>query len=324
MPAPRILLVKLSSLGDVIHLFPAVSDLRARMPDAHVAWAVEEPYVGLVRLHPGVDRAIPVALRRLRREPFSARAWRDVGASRRALRAGRWDYVIDAQGLVKSACVARWARAPAFGLDAKSARERLAARFYDVKIRVPRDLHAVERNRRLVGGIFGYPVEGTAARYGLAAPETAPAWAPARRYAVLLHAASRPAKLWAEARWIELARLLARDGYTAVFPGGTPAERQVAQRLAAASGEGAIAAPPMELADAAALIAHASGVVGVDTGLSHLAVALGVPTVGIYCATSPRLTGLHGSDIAVNLGAPGAPPGVAEVAAAAGVGNDSA
>jgi heptosyltransferase-1 len=314
MPGPRILLVKLSSLGDVIHLMPAVSDLRQRLPDAHVAWAVEAPYAELVRLHPGVDEAIPVGLRALRRTPLAAHAWRDIRATRGALARGRWDYVVDAQGLIKSAVVAQWARAPVFGLDRKSAREPFAARFYDVRIAVPRGLHAVVRTRRLVGEVFGYGV-GAAPHYGLRAPAAPLSWAPADPYAVLLHAASRRAKGWPEERWIALGRALAANGYAPVFPGGSPAERADAARLAAGVGAGAIAAPAMALAEAAALIGHAAGAVGVDTGLTHLAVALGVPTVGIYCATSPELTGLHGAN-AVNLGGRGASPDVAAVLAA--------
>ena len=314
MPGPRILLVKLSSLGDVIHLMPAVSDLRQRLPGAHVAWAVEAPYAELVRLHPGVDEAIPVALRALRRAPLAAHAWRDLRAARGALRRGEWDYVVDAQGLIKSAVVARWARAPLFGLDRKSAREPLAARFYDVPIAVPRTLHAVVRTRRLMGEVFGYGV-GAAPHYGLRAPSALLSWAPAHPYAVLLHAASRGAKRWPAERWIALGRALAANGYAPVFPGGSAGERAEAERLAVGVGDGAIAAPAMALAEAAALIGRAAGVVGVDTGLTHLAVALGVPTVGIYCATSPELTGLHGPN-AVNLGGRGAPPDVAGVLAA--------
>ncbi len=314
MPGPRILLVKLSSLGDVIHLMPAVSDLRERLPQAHVAWAVEAPYAELVRLHPGVDEAIPVALRALRRTPFAKHVWSDVRAARGALGRGRWDYVVDAQGLVKSAVVARWARAPVFGMDRKSAREPFAARFYDVRLAVPRGLHAVVRNRRLVGDVFGYGA-ASAPRYGLRAPASPPLWAPPHPYVVLLHAASRSAKRWPDERWLALGQGLAAHGYAPVFPGGSPEERADAARLAAGVSDTAVAAPAMSLAEAAALIAHASGAVGVDTGLTHLAVALGVPTVGIYCATAPGLTGLHGAD-AVNLGGPGAPPDVQAVLAA--------
>ncbi|HSN19529.1 MAG TPA: lipopolysaccharide heptosyltransferase I [Usitatibacter sp.] len=318
MPAPRILLVKLSSLGDVVHLLPAVTDLAAWAPQAEIAWAVESAYAELVRLHSAVARAIPVPLRRLRDAPLSPAAWKAVRASRAALREQAWDYVVDAQGLLKSACVSRWARSVAFGPDASSARERLAARFYDVKIAVERGIHAVERNRILLAQVFGYATQGPA-RYGLAAPAERPSWAPSGRYAVLLHAASRADKRWPDERWTALAKRMAADGYALVFPGGSEAERRAAGRLAHAVGDAAIAAPPMTLAEAAALLAHASGVVGVDTGLTHLAVALAVPTVGIYCATSPQLTGLHGEAVA-NLGGPGAPPDVEAVARAAGIG----
>ncbi len=314
MSAPRVLFVKLSSLGDVIHNLPAVTDLAARHPGASIDWAVEEAYAGLVRLHPAIERVVPVALRRLRAHPASPAAWRALGAARRALAERPYDFVIDTQGLAKSALVARFARGPSFGLDRTSARERLAARCYDVAIAVPRKLHAVERNRRLVAEVFGYRL-GTHADYGLAAPAAPPAWAPAGPYAVLLHAASRADKRWPEARWVELGGRLAALGIAAVLPGGSDSERASAAGIAR-SIPGALAAPEMTLTEAAALLGHAAAVAGVDTGLTHLAVALGRPAVGIYCATDPALTGLHGDARAVNLGRPGAPPATGEVLAA--------
>ena len=313
MPAPRILFVKLSSLGDVVHNLPAVSDLRQSRPGAHVAWAVEEAYAGLVSLHPGVDEVIPVAMRRLRRAPFDRKAWGDWRTSRSAIAKGSWDYVVDTQGLIKSAIVARRAHAPVFGLDAASARERLAARFYDVSFRVPRAMHAVERNRALAAQVFGHAIDQPA-RYGLVKPAMPPGWVPPRPYVVLLHAASHARKRWADERWIALGQILAATGYATILPGGTAEERAHAARLAAAIPD-AIAAPATTIAEAAGLLAHASHVAGVDTGLTHLAVALGRPTVGIYCATRPELTGLHGVN-AVNLGAPGAPPDAQAVAEA--------
>ncbi|HUP96490.1 MAG TPA: lipopolysaccharide heptosyltransferase I [Usitatibacter sp.] len=317
MHAPRVLFVKLSSLGDVVHHLPAITDLLAHRPDAHVAWAVEEAYAELVRLHPGVSEVIPVGLRGLKRNVLDRKRWSRLGEARQALKHGRWDYVIDAQGLIKSALVAREAKGVAFGLDRASARERAAARFYDVKIAVKRERHAVERNRELVAKIFGYAATGPAS-YGLVAPAQPPAWAPREPYAVLLHAASRTDKRWPDERWIQLGRLLATSGYVAVLPGGTAAERAVAARIAAEV-PGAMAAPAMELAEAAALLAHGGLVAGVDTGLTHLAVALSRPTAGIYTATRPELTGLHGAD-GVNLGGPGRAPTVEAVAAALGYG----
>lgn len=317
MPRPRVLFVKLSSLGDVVHNFPAVTDLAAHRPDIEISWAVEEAYAGLVRLHPAVTEVIPVALRALKSRPFSLAAWRRMGEARRTLARGRWDFVVDTQGLAKSAWVARRAQGVRFGLDRASARERGAARSYDVRIPVPRDLHAVERNRRLVAEVFGYR-PARAARYGLDPAMRRPDFAPEQPYVVLLHAASREDKRWPADRWVGLGKLLARHGFASVLPGGSAAEREAASRIAAAI-PGAMALPATSLSEMAALIANAWLVAGVDTGLTHLAVALGRPTVGIYCATRPELTGLHGGR-SVNAGGPGAAPTVEEIARLIGYG----
>ena len=298
MPGPRVLFVKLSSLGDVVHNFPAVTDVARHLPGAHIAWAVEEAYADLVRLHPAVTEAIPVGLRRWRRHWFKPSSWSEMRSARRAIGTQAWDYVVDTQGLVKSATVARWAGGPRFGPDRSSAREAVAARSYDVKLRVPRAMHAVERNRLLAAQVFGYELS-PALDYGIAAPGVALEWAPSTPYVVLLHAASHERKRWPEARWVELGAHLASRGYVAVLPGGTEGERATAARLASAIPQ-AIAAPALSLPQAAALLGRASVVCGVDTGLTHLAAALGVPTVGLYVATRPELTGLH-APIARNL-----------------------
>ncbi|MGE5616962.1 MAG: lipopolysaccharide heptosyltransferase I [Bacillota bacterium] len=318
MASPRILFVKLSSLGDVIHHLPAVTDASRRWPNAHIAWALDPAYAELVRLHPAVSETIPVNLRSLRRGWFRPSEWKAFRNARARVRENAWDYVVDAQGLLKSAIIARGARAVRFGFDSASARERIASRFYDVKLRVARRLHAVERNRRLVAGVFGHGVDSVA-DYGLVSPEAAPAWAPEGPYIVMLHAASRAPKSWPEAYWVTLGQRLAERGYVVVFPAGNAAERAAAHRLAMDVPR-SIVAPAGGLAEMAALLAHAWAVVGLDTGLTHLAVALGRPTIGIYCATDPVLTGLHGGANAVNLGGPGAPPSVEAVAAALGCG----
>lgn len=316
MPGERILFVKLSSLGDVIHHLPAVTDLIGHRPEAHIAWAVEEAYAALVRLHPAVRESIPVGLRALRARPHEADRWRSIAAARRQIASQRWDYVIDTQGLLKSALVTRAARGRSFGLDRASAREGVAALFYDERIPVPRALHAVDRNRSLVAQVFGYTPEGPA-EYGLESPPYPPMWAPRGHYAVMLHAASREDKHWPHARWVQLATELARRGYATVFPGGTDAERIAAGQLALLV-PGAMAAPPMDLWVAATLLAHASFVIGVDTGLTHLAVALGKTTVGLYRSTDPTLTGLHGEN-GVSLGGRGRDPDVADVIRALGL-----
>lgn len=315
MTATRVLFVKLSSLGDVVHHLPAVTDLCARRPEARIHWAVEEAYAELVGLHPAVEHAIPIPLRRLRRRWGSRDSWAAMAVARRALRRHPYDYVIDTQGLLKSAAVARTAHGATFGFDHATVRERLAARFYDQGIRVGRAQHAVERNRQLVADVFGYEVD-TLPNYGIAAPPSPPSWAPPRYY-VALHATSRADKRWPEERWIELARRLGPQELVAVYPGGTAEERNAAARLAKHSPQ-AVLAPPMSLVQCAALLAAARGVVGVDTGLTHLAVALDVPTLGLYCATDPALTGLHGAGRVVNLGGVGSVPSVDQVLDALG------
>jgi heptosyltransferase-1 len=314
MPETRVLMVKLSSLGDVIHNLPAVSELRRHRPNARIEWAVEEAYAELVLLHPSVEHAIPVNLRRLRRNLASPSAWNAFSHSRRSLTRHAYDVIIDTQGLVKSAVVAGFARGPVIGYDAASAREPLAARLYDKTFRVARDRHAVARNRALVGLAFGYAPDG-APEYGLRSPDLPLAWLASPAVVTFLHGTSRADKLWPEASWIALGRLLAAQGATIVLPGGSDAERDRSARIANAI-PNALAAPPLRLIEAAALLARSRSVIGVDTGLAHLAVALGRPTVGIYCATDPGLTGLSGGASAVNLGVPGAPPEVGAVAAA--------
>jgi heptosyltransferase I len=320
MTVPRVLFVKLSSLGDVIHHMPAVTDLRAQCPEIVVHWAVEEAYADLVRLHPAVEQVIPVGLRRARRAPFASSSWRSLRDTRTSLRREHYDYVVDTQGLTKSALVAANAHGVRFGFDRASAREGFATRFYDQGIKVARKQHAVERNRQLVANVFGYSADGEA-NYGLVAPERPPAWAPEDPYYVALHAASRANKRWPDAQWIELAaRLYDEGGLVAVYPGGNDAEREQAARLAAASPH-AMAAPAMSLVEAAGLLGAADSVVGVDTGLTHLAVALESPAVvGVYCATDPALTGLHGWEYAKNLGGVREIPTVDAVMTALGFG----
>lgn len=310
---PRILFVKTSSLGDVVHHCPAVSDVVRQAPGATIDWVVEEAFAGVAAMHRAVRRVIPVALRRWRGSLWRASTWREFAAFRRALGAERYDFVIDSQGLLKSALLARLARGERHGLDSQSAREPLAARLYDRRHAVPRSLHAVERNRRLTAAALGYALQGEC-DYGLSV-EAEAGLGPQGPYAVLLTMTSRADKLWPEARWTELARALAERGVRAVLPWGSAIERARSERLAGTV-EGARVPERMDIAELARLMRGARGVVGVDTGLAHLAAALGVPAVGVFCGSDPALTGLYGSARARNLGAAGAPPAPAEVLAA--------
>jgi heptosyltransferase-1 len=217
---------------------------------------------------------------------------------------------VDNQGLWKSAFIAALAAGRRHGYDRASAREPGAARFYDVRHAVPVNLHAVERNRRLAAAALGYTAT-TAPEYGLLA-EGAPRIEVAAPFALLLTMTSRKSKLWPRARWEEVCRALAARGVTPVLPWGSAEERRRCERIARAT-DRALVAPRMALGELARLMQRARCVAGVDTGLAHLAAALGVPTVGIYCDSDPALTGLYGSARARNLGAPGAPPSAGEV-----------
>lgn len=315
----RILLVKTSSLGDVVHNLPVASDLARHFPGTAIDWVVEEGFADLPRLHPAVDRVLPVAVRRWRRSLLSPATWAEIGAFRRSLREFEYDLVIDTQGLLKSALIVREARLAEHGrrcgFGRATVREPVAARFYDACFDVPRTLHAVERNRRLAAAAAGYSAD-TPADYGIAAPPLADAWVPRKDYAVLLTATSRDDKLWPEPDWQALGSMLVAAGLVCVLPAGNDTERQRAARLATALGR-AVAAPPLGLAPLAGLLAGAQIVIGVDTGLVHLAAALGRPTLALFAASDPMLTGVHAGPRAINLGDRGAAPTAGDAVSAA-------
>jgi heptosyltransferase-1 len=307
-----ILFIKTSSLGDVIHHMPALSEARRQRPGSTFAWLVEEAYAPLVRLHPAVGEVIPVAWRRWRKSLYVPATLGEVATSLRAMRARRYDEVVDSQGLLRSAVIARVARGRRHGYDRASIREPLASVFYDIRHRISRELHAVERNRILSGLALGYTPQG-APDFGL---DRSRFRASGPRYAVLLHATARPDKEWPQQNWITLGAALARDGLELVLPWGTPAERVRSEQIAAAL-PGARVPERQPLDAVARLIGGAELVVGVDTGLLHLAAALGVPLVAIFAGSKPHLTAPVGNGRLEVLGAQGAPPSVHAVREAA-------
>lgn len=280
----NVLLVKMSSLGDIVHTLPAVQDAAQR--GVRFDWVVEETYRAVPALAEGVDNVVPVALRRWRRTPLKHA--REIGTFHHRLRHRRYDLVLDAQGLMKSAVVTRWASGrDRAGFDAAGARERLATLGYRRRLRVPRGEHAIVRARRLFAVALGYERPRASPRFGLRAPTT-----PRRNDLVLAHGATWRTKLWPEAFWVDLARRAAAAGLRPLLP-WLGAERARALRIAAAVPQAALC-PPADLAAVLELVAQARCVVGVDSGIGHFAAALGRPTVMVFGATDPILTGCQG------------------------------
>lgn len=307
-----ILFIKTSSLGDVIHHMPAVSEARAHRPEARIGWVVEEAFAPLVRLHRAVDSVIPVASRRWRSAPLRIEMWREISAFRHAMRAQTHGTVIDAQGLIRSALITRFARGRRHGYDRASVRERAASWFYDVCHGVDRALHAITRNRLLTGQVLGYAPEGPP-DFGL--DRAALMTGAGAHEVVLLHATARPEKEWPVARWIVLGQALSARGYTLVLPWGNEAERRRGEEIAAAVPNAKV--PALQPLDQVArMIARAEFVVGVDTGLLHLAAALGVPLVAIFVGTEPGQHGPLGAGKIEIVGTLGDMPSVSDVCAA--------
>jgi heptosyltransferase-1 len=308
----QVLFIKTSSLGDVVHQMPAVTDARRHLPDARLVWVVEQVFAPLARLHPGVDQVIEVATRRWRSHLFQRATWKEISDSLRQIKFGKYDAIVDTQGIVRSAIIASMARGPKHGYDAQSIREPFAARFYDIRHNVGRGQHPIARNRQLTALSLGYDVQG-GIDYGL--DGTTLRNKIAKPYAMLLHATADSRKEWPEGNWIRLGRELARRGHDIVLTWGTRSEHERSERIAAAVPR-AIVPQRQPLDVVARLIADAQFVIGVDTGLLHLAAALGVPRVGMLGAVKPMPAAPLGNGPMTTAGSKGTPPSVDAVIAA--------
>lgn len=305
----RILIVKTTSMGDVIHALPAIQDILQHFPEAQIDWLVEESFAEIPRLHPQVHQVFTVAVRRWRKHLFRCQTWSEIAAVKQAVAAQAYDAVIDAQGLLKSAWMARWAGGPRHGYDAHSIREPLASHFYRYRYAISYRQHAVTRIRTLVARSMGYAVPQDLPDYGLQGSQAVAASLPASvslsttPFWMALHATSRDSKLWPEAHWVALGRHYADAGLTMLMPWASMAEKARAERIAAQVPQAQVL-PKLPLQPLAAVMQHAQFAVGVDTGLSHLAAALDVPVVALYTDTDPALTGVAGGRRveAINLG----------------------
>lgn len=311
-----LLVVRPSSLGDIVHALALVSDVVAHRPTCAIDWVAEEGFLPLVRLDPRIRNVIPVAFRRWRSAPVARSTWREFAAFRHALRHERYDFVVDLQEQVKGALIARLARGRRHGFDRRSIREPVATTLHEVHHRIERNQHFIDKARALAGAALGYVPEG-GPRWQLAPPATAAAMPPGP-YALLFHATSRPDKQWPEAHWRAVIAHLAGAGIAALLPWGSPGERACSERLARDAGTASVP-PRQSLPDLAALARHAEIVIGVDTGLTHLSAALGTPTVAIFTTTDATLAGVaRAGPHARDLGGNGVVPAVDDVLGAAG------
>ncbi|MFZ6646309.1 lipopolysaccharide heptosyltransferase I [Undibacterium sp. TJN25] len=319
----KILLVRVSSLGDVVHNMPVVDDLLRHFPGARIDWVVEEAYVSLVRLNHGVRRIIPFALRRWRKSLFSQATRQEIKNFLAALRSEQYDLILDTQGLLKTGAIMGMARIAKGGKKAGLANgtegsgyEAASRIFHTHSIVVNVRTHAVLRGRLVAAQAAGYTVD-TPASFGMHAPDTGgtPAWMPTRDYAVFYHGTARDSKKWAQDNWVETAATVSGYDLPILLPWGNPAEKKEAEQLAARI-PGSTVLPQLSMLEAVALSQRAALVIGVDTGLTHIAAAYERPTVEIYCDSPRWKTEGNWSPNIINLGDAGKPPSAAEVQSA--------
>ncbi|GAC1429957.1 MAG: lipopolysaccharide heptosyltransferase I [Burkholderiaceae bacterium] len=328
--APRnILIVRVSSLGDVVHNMPMVADLGDRFPEARIDWVVEEAYAPLVQLNHCVTQVLPYALRRWRKSFLATETWAEMAQFWRALRAVAYDLVLDTQGLLKTSVVMRMARLAPGGqrvglanATVGSGYEPISRIFHTRSIPVALHTHAVQRARLVAACAVGYEISnsnglaaGDPVSFCLDAPAlspTAASWLPDTPYAVFFHGSSRTAKRWAPDRWIAVGKMLSETGTPILLPWGSAAEKRVAHHLAEHI-PGAVVLPHLPMMDAVLLAQRAALVVGVDTGLTHIAAAYMRPTVELYCDSPRWKTEGNWSVSIINLGDAGIPPSVVEV-----------
>ncbi len=289
----KVLIVKVSSLGDVIHTLPAVTDAYRAKRDLKFDWVVEEAFTEIPAWHPAVDKVIPVAFRRWRKN--LVKTWRngEFHTFKKDLQEEHYDLVIDAQGLIKSGIISRISKGLTVGLSNNTIREPMATLFYNVVYTVPWQQHAVERIRDLFSRTFNYTFDYKTCDYGIGSTFRKTEQQSNDKYLVFFHGTTWESKKWPDQYWQKLAGLAGDAGYKVRILWGNAEERARAVSIASVA-DNVEVLEPLGLTDIARLLANAAGAVAVDTGLGHLAAALSVPTVSLYGASNPDLTGTYG------------------------------
>lgn len=296
----RVLLIKTSSMGDLIHTLPALTDAMQAIPGIQFDWIAEESFKEIPTWHPAVSEVVPIALRKWRKGIFSSATrtgWRNL---RHQLQQKQYDVILDAQGLAKSAFLGFLANGERVGLDWQSARESIASIAYQRKCTVNFYQHAVIRMRQLFSQALKYDLQETAPSFGLDKTKFQPG-NEAEPYLVLLHGTTWVSKQWPEAYWLELAKMANNAGFRVKIGGGNAEEVSRAERIAKQCDKVDLV-PYLKISEMAQLLAHANGAVAVDTGFGHLAGALDIPLVSIYGSTNALYTGALGRQ-SINLSA---------------------
>jgi lipopolysaccharide heptosyltransferase I len=281
-------------MGDVVHTLPALSDAAHAIPSIRFDWAVDESFAQIPAWHRNVDTVFPIALRRWRGDLVSPTGRAEARAFLKIFRADKYDFIVDLQGEFKSAFVARLARGRRAGYDGASAREWGAHLSYGKKINVPKGAHSMRRMRRLLSQALSYSYDENLVDYGIERGRLLPAPLQLKQpFAVFIHSTSWESKNWPEHYWRELAQIMSAAGFSIILPWGSEAERQRSLRIAG-DDRNSIVLPQLSISEKASIIGSAAATVGLDTGLSHIAAALRVPSVTLYGATDPNLCGTIG------------------------------
>ncbi|MGB4812111.1 MAG: lipopolysaccharide heptosyltransferase I [Methylophilaceae bacterium] len=311
----RILIIKTTSLGDVVHCLPIIADIKQHFPNALIDWVVEDHFVDILKLHPHINNIITVAIRRWRKAIFSSKTWHAFNTFKQQLQAQPYDVVIDAQGLFKSGLMTYLSHSQnKCGYDKTSARESWASGFYDSKFNINYQQHAVTRNRTLAALSLDFRPPNNAPDYGIqASPKLDATLNLTQPFIIALHGTSRDSKLWLTEHWVSLGQQLATHKIQLVLPWASGAEHQRA-KLIASQLSNAVVLPKLSITALASVISQSLAALGVDTGLSHLAAALNKHVVAIYTDTNPALTGVMAGALAcVNLGGQNQQPSPQEV-----------
>ena len=283
----RILLVKMSSMGDIVHNMPLVHDIKKKYPEATIDWVVEESFAELARLNPLINLVIPVGMRRWKKSLFSKATWVEFFKFKKILQRVHYDVILDTQGLIKSAVIARLANSKSFGQDSHTAREALSGRLLNHPLNIPRNLHAINRNR-LVGALaLNYTLDELSLQYDMQFPadlEPKLANLLPKNCIMFFHSTARDAKHWSNENWITLGRYLNTQGLSLALPWGSTIEKNRSGVIAKALKD-AIVLPKLSIVQLANLMRQAKFCIGLDTGLTHIAVALNVPTLAIFTDT---------------------------------------